>query len=96
MENNDRVKLRILRLLRGVDIPIASTILHFLQPLLFPLFDVHVRSSLTKAGKWSRSIDDESEDAWLEYVDIMRDLSCNLGVGLRQLDKALWIYDRLG
>jgi len=96
VENNDRLKLRILRLLRGVDIPIASTILHFLQPLLFPHFDRHVRSSLEKAARWNRSEDDESEDAWLEYVAIMRNLSRELGVGLHQLDKALWTYDKLG
>ena len=96
VESNDRLKLRILLLLDGVDVPIASTILHFLQPDRFPLFDAHVRSSLKKAGKWHRSVDDESEDAWLEYVNIMRELAGNLGVGLRELDKALWIYDRLG
>ena len=96
VESNDRLKLRILLLLGGVDVPIASTILHFLQPDRFPIFDMHVRSSLEKAGKWHRSVDDESEDAWLEYVDVMRDLANNLGVGLRELDKALWTYDKWG
>jgi len=82
--------------LRGVGVPVASTILHFLHPDEFPIFDVHVRSSLKKAGKWERSVGDASDNAWLEYVDIMRDLSRRLGLSLRELDKALWAYDKWG
>jgi len=82
--------------LKGVGVPVASTILHFLHPDDLPIFDVYVRSSLKKAGKWNRSVDDASDDAWLEYVDIMRDLSRNLGMILRELDKALWAYDKWG
>ena len=82
--------------LKGVGVPVASTILHFLHSDKFPIFDVHVRSSLKKAGKWDRSVDDQSADAWSEYVDIMRNLSKNLNVTLRELDKALWSYDKWG
>ena len=67
-----------------------------MHPDKFPIFDVHVRKSLEKAGKWSRSENDANENAWSEYVDIMRDLSTNLGVSLRELDKALWACDKWG
>ena len=93
---NERLKLHILKVLKGVRVPVASTFLHFLHPDKFPIFDVHVRSSLKKAGKWNRPVDDASDEAWLEYVDIMRDLSRRLGVSLRELDKALWTYDKWG
>ena len=93
---HERLKLHILKVLKGVGVPVASTFLHFLHPDKFPIFDVRVRSSLNKAGKWNRSVGDASDNAWLEYVDIMRDLSRRLGVSLRELDKALWAYDKWG
>ena len=94
--SNERLKLHILKMLTGVGVPVASTFLHFLHPDEFPIFDVHVRSSLKKAGKWERSVGDASDNAWLEYVDIMRGLSRRLGLSLRELDKALWAYDKWG
>ena len=94
--SHDRLKLHILKMLKGVGVPVASTFLHFMHPDKFPIFDVRVRSSLAKATKWHRAIDDQSDDAWSEYVDIMRDLSKNLNVSLRELDKALWSYDKWG
>ena len=94
--SHERLKLHILRVLKGVGVPVASTFLHFLHPDKFPIFDVRVRSSLKKAGKWNRSVDDASDSAWLEYVDIMRGLSQELSVSLRELDKALWAYDKWG
>jgi len=93
---HEGLKLHILRILEGVGVPVASTFLHFMHPDKFPIFDVHVRSSLKKAGKWNRSVDDQSADAWSEYIDIMRNLSKNLNVTLRELDKALWSYDKWG
>lgn len=94
-QSTDRLsKLRVLKTLRGVDVAVAATILHFLQPDLFPIFDYHARTTLKEAGLWARKIDDASEQAWLEYVDIMRGLSNALSVSLRDLDKALFAYDK--
>jgi thermostable 8-oxoguanine DNA glycosylase len=99
LASEERQKLDILTKrmkLKGVGVPVASTILHFLKPDEFPIFDVHVRSSLKKACKWNRSVKDASSDAWLEYVDIMRGISKAIEVSLRDLDKALWAYDKWG
>ncbi len=94
--SNMLLKLHILLALKGVGVPVASTILHFMQPDEFPIFDLHVKSSLKKAGKWSRSVDDASSDAWVEYVYIIRDISLKLRIHIRKLDKALWAYDKWG
>ena len=91
---DDLDKLKILLPLKGVGVPVASTILHYLQPNDFPIFDYHARTTLNKAGTWSRDIKDASAKSWLEYVNIMRDLSNELGVTLRDLDKALFAYDK--
>jgi hypothetical protein len=93
---NERIKLHILKILNGVQVPVASTILHFLQPDIFAIFDIHVRKSLKKAGKWDRDENDASDEAWQEYMALMRNLSSSLGVTLRELDKALWAYDKWG
>jgi len=93
---NERIKLHILRVLNGVQVAVASTILHFLQPDTFAIFDIRVRRSLKKAGKWDRDENVASDEAWQEYVALMRNLSSSLGVTLRELDKALWAYDKWG
>ena len=93
---NERIKLHILKVLKGVQVAVASTILHFLQPDTFAIFDSRVRESLNKAGKWDRDENVASDEAWQEYVALMRNLSSSLGVTLRELDKALWAYDKLG
>lgn len=95
-ESSERRKLDVLMELRGVGAPVASTILYYFYPERFPIFDFHVRKSLKKAGLWERREGDSSPEAWEEYVKIMRDLSKRLGVSLRDLDKALWAYDKLG
>lgn len=87
-------KLSILMELKGVGVAVASTILHFLQPDVFPIFDYHARTTLKKAGLWNRGIKDASKRAWMDYVDMMRTLSRRLNVSLRDLDKALFAYDK--
>lgn len=54
------------------------------------------RATLQKAGLWKRAIDDASDEAWLEYVKILRELSTNLNVAQRALSKALFTYGKLG
>ena len=85
-------KLEILDRLKGVGVAVAGTILHYMQPDLFPIFDYHARNTLKEAGLWNRS--DSGKKAWLEYVEIMRLLSHRLDVSLRDLDKALFAYDK--
>jgi len=92
--SDELIKLNILATLRGVSVAVASTILHYLQPNDFPIFDYHARTTLEKAGLWTRKTKDASAQAWLEYVKIMRQLSNQLGVSLRNLDKALFAYDK--
>jgi thermostable 8-oxoguanine DNA glycosylase len=92
----DLNKLQILRSLRGVGIAVASTILYFLEPDRYAIFDYHVRNALNKKHCWDRGKDDNTERAWLEYVDVMRKLAAQIGVDLRTLEKALFAYDKYG
>jgi hypothetical protein len=91
---NERLKVYVLTALDGVSITVAAAILHFFNPRLFPIFDVRVRTTLKKAGLWKRRAGDASIEAWGEFVSIMRKLSHRFRVSLRDLDKALYAYDR--
>jgi len=95
--SHDKLKLHILMVLEGVSVAVASTILHFLFPDQYPIFDVRTRSALDKAGKWRQGHDPKEDgdiDAWAYYVQVMRGLSKELDVSLRDLDKALFAYDK--
>ncbi len=94
--SDELLKLNILKTLRGVNVAVASTILYFLHPDRFPIFDIRARKSLSKAGKWNINVDDASDGAWHAYVVLMRGLSKSLSVSLRELDKALYAYDKWG
>jgi hypothetical protein len=91
---NERLKVRVLMLLAGVNVTVAAAILHFFNPRLYPIFDIRDRTTLKKAGWWKRPRADSSIDAWEDYVAVMRKLSRRLRVSLRDLDKALYAYDR--
>lgn len=92
--SDSSVKLGTLKTLRGVGVAVAGTILHYFHPDTYPIFDYHARNTLKRAGLWKRETKDASDIAWLEYVELMRDLSAKLGVTLRDLDKALFAYDK--
>lgn len=91
---DERLKVHILSGLRGVSVTVAATILHFFHPRLYPIFDVRARTTLKKAGLWPRRTGDAGLEAWQDYVRVMRRLARRYRVSLRDLDKALYAYDR--
>ena len=94
---DERLRLHILMVLHGVGVPVASTLLHFAFPDVYPILDVRALTTLTKAGLWSGNKPGASTLAdWLQYTRLMRGLSKKLRVGLRTLDKALWAFDKHG
>jgi hypothetical protein len=40
---NERLKVHVLTALEGVNVTVAATILHFMHPRLFPIFDFHAK-----------------------------------------------------
>jgi thermostable 8-oxoguanine DNA glycosylase len=94
---DDRLRLHILMALDGVGVPVASTLLHFAFPDMYPILDIRALTTLTKAGLWSGNKPGASTPAdWLKYTRLMRGLSKKLRVDLRTLDKALWAFDKHG
>ncbi len=93
--SNEMLKLYALMALRGVSVAVAACILHFLHPDRFPIFDYHVRGALKDAGEWELDETDGSEKAWEAFLPVMRRLASNLDVSMRNLDKALFAYDKV-
>jgi len=91
----DDLKLRLLMLLDGVGVPVASTILHFAFPDEYPIMDVRAVTTLTQLGLWTRPVQFSVAD-WQVYTHLMRDHAKRLDVTLRELDKALWAFDKHG
>jgi hypothetical protein len=92
----DLEKLNILRRLKGVGIAVASTILYYLQPDKFAIYDYHIRNSLEKAGKLTNGAKVDSSKVWLEYTQIIRKLSTLYNKTPREVEKALFAYDIWG
>jgi hypothetical protein len=93
--SNERLKVHVLTALEGVNVTLAATILHFMHPRSYPIFDFHARRTLKKTGWWKgRPASDASVEAWEQYIAVMRQLARRFRVSLRDLDKALYAYDR--
>lgn len=86
---NEQLKISVLTLLRGVNFPVASVILHFKYPDLYPILDFRVLYSLG----WDKpSV--YNFDYWWRYVLGIRGISKRLNIPIRELDKALWAYSK--
>ena len=86
---NERVRIGILTLLRGVSWPMASVILHFWSEYQYPILDRRALSSLGVEEKKSFGF-----DFWWKYTLFCREVSEDHGVSMRTLDRALWQHDK--
>ncbi len=86
---DERVRVELLMLLKGVSWPTASAILHFCFPDRYPVLDVR--------ALWTLSVSPPREYGWAfwsAYVDYSRRLARRAGVSMRTLDRALWTYSK--
>ncbi len=86
---DERQRIDALRTLRGVDWPMASTILHFAFPDRYPIVDKRVMRTIG-----GRSPGRFNLDEWVRFTNFSRDQSQKFGVTMRELDRALWTYDQ--
>ena len=87
--SDDALKMDLLRLLKGVDWPTASTILHICDERPYPILDVRAVWSLgfTKPPAYTMEF-------WLAYVAFTRELAARSGLSIRTVDQALWQYSK--
>ena len=96
-QDDERLSLHILMALDGVGMPVASALLHFAFPDRYPILDFHVVRTLRRAGLWrGGEAPDFTLAEWLKFTQLMRGRASRLGVHMRDLDKALWAFDKFG
>ena len=87
----DQAAIESLTLIAGVRAATASVILHFFHRLPYPIIDFR--------ALWSVSLISNQDyrytyELWSKYTAFCRSESCNAGVSMRMLDRALWQYSK--
>jgi hypothetical protein len=85
----ERLRIEALTLLRGVDWPMASTLLHFARPEAYPILDFRALWSIGMPATHQYDF-----AFWWEYTLRCRALARMWAVDLRTLDKALWQFSK--
>ena len=85
---NERARIRVLRLLDGVEWSTASAILHLFHKDPYPILDFR--------ALWSVGLEHYrySSAFWLDYTHFCRDIASRNRVDMRTLDKALWQFSK--
>ena len=88
-ECSEHVRAGVLQALMGVDVPVASVILHMCHDDVYPIFDFR--------AMWSLGYDREptcSFRFWLKYVEFFRGLCMRTVLDKRTVDRGLWGYSK--
>ena len=86
---NEEAQIKILMILNGVSWPIASAILHFAFPYKYPILDYRALWSLG----WERPRFYNFK-LWQKYCNKITQLSQQIVLPIRVIDKALWEYSK--
>ena len=87
--SDEGLKMDLLRRLRGVEWPTASTLLHFCDRRPYPILDYRALWSLGHARPPHYTM-----PFWLGYVAYVRELTRRSGYPMRTVDRALWQYSK--
>ncbi len=85
----ERTRIQVLMLLKGVLWPTASVILHWFHSDKYPILDFR--------ALWSLGIEKPPKydfEFWYSYTCYCRTLAQEVGVSMRDLDRALWQYSK--
>lgn len=92
LELPDELKPGLLCWLDGINIPVASTILHFMYPDKFPIVDFRVTEVLNDAELLtSYTI---SKKTYRIYKSVIEDIVKDTGCDIRTIDRALFAYHK--
>lgn len=85
----EQLRIEVLTLLRGVEWPTASVIVHFAHTDPYPILDFR--------ALWSLGMEQPKQydfALWWAYTQYCRELARSCGVSMRTLDRALWQYSK--
>jgi hypothetical protein len=86
-QTDEKLRISLLCALDGVDLPVASVLLHVGLSPEYPIIDYRALWSLGSGQPGYYSF-----DFWWSYVECCRRLAAAANVSVRDLDKALWAY----
>ena len=94
--SRESLRVPLLCILNGVRIPTASAILTVWRPTEYTIYDVRIRDAILSVSH--HLLTDEAVEAarnsYSTYLDVARKIANELDVSLRDLDKALWTWDK--
>lgn len=76
---------------QGIGFPMASAILKFIDPTVFPIIDVRAYRALTGKKPYYTTY---SYEKYIDYAEQLHELSKKLGRPLREIDEQLYCYDQ--
>ena len=80
---------RVLHVLHGVGVPVASALLTVYDPTRFTIIDRYALRALRAHGEWN---DHKRWPAYPAYVELCSGIARRCGTDLRSLDRALWSW----
>lgn len=88
---SEKARVKSLLALKGASWPVASAILHFAFPNMYPIMDFRVLGSL-----WGMKKPIHYDFIlWERYCNKVRDYAEKYSLPIRTVEKALWKYDEL-
>ena len=83
--SEERLRIGVLTLLQGVEMPTASVLLHLAHPDPYPILDIR--------AIWSLGVEKQPSyypfEFWMAYTEACRALAKEAGASMRTLDRAL-------
>lgn len=83
--------IEMLVLSQGIGFPMASAILKFINPEVFPIIDVRAYRALTGRKPYYATY---SYEKYIEYAEQLTQISISLNRPLREIDEQLYCFDQ--
>ena len=93
LEAPDDRKLSILDDLYGINVPVASTILHFISPSIFPIMDIRVAEALYHFGYLKAK--SRTQRNYNHFCKVILNIAQETKFSLREVDRALFAYHKI-
>ncbi|WHS60479.1 hypothetical protein [Pseudomonas sp. G2-4] len=91
---DDAVRSALDRLVlsQGIGFPMASAILKFIRPDVFPIIDVRAYRALTGNKPYYNTY---SYDKYIAYAEALSEIALRTGRPLREIDEQLYCFDKV-
>ena len=95
--SRESLRVPLLCILNGVRVPTASAILTVWQPNEYTVYDVRVCDAMLSLSHklLTDQVVEDARKSYSKYLDVARKIAIELQVSLRDLDKTLWMWDKV-